>query len=61
MTLKKIKKLNNKIISDNQFEMLEESEYVEWMECVGFSSSNIGCLWWDVKLVDGTSIDVFCK
>lgn len=61
MTLKNIKKLNNQLISDDQFETLEESEYVNRMECVGFSSSNIGCMWWDVELVDGTSIDVFLR
>ena len=63
MSLEKILELNNQLVTEEVLDEIEESEYVCEFETLGASSqyASIGATWFDVGLVNGEHIDVFCK
>lgn len=61
MKLEEIKLLDNELVSQEILDELEESEYVRNFETLGASGQYVSATWFDVTLVDGSHIDVFCK
>lgn len=61
MNKKEIELLNNEIITDEQWELINESQDVERFECLGDSASHPGYTWYSVEFFDGSDIDVFIK
>ena len=61
MGLEELKKIDKDILSDKQLEELQEHPLVKWFENLGASGFHIGYTWWDILLVDGTSLDVYTK
>ena len=61
LEMKEIKAMNGEIITDEQYEALEESEFVEEIEDCGMSGYYTSAHWYCVHLVDGDNIDVYCK
>lgn len=61
LEMKEIKAMNGEIITDEQYEALEESEFVEEIEDCGMSGYYTSVHWYCVHLVDGDNIDVYCK
>lgn len=61
LEMKEIKAMNGEIITDEQYEAIEESEFVEEIEDCGMSGYYTSAHWYCVHLVDGNSIDVYCK
>lgn len=59
--MNKIKELDNKLVSLKTLEWVEKSEHVCGFESVRCSSQYIGSTWFDITLIDGTHIDVFCN
>ena len=59
--MKKIKEFDNKLVSNEILERIEESEYVCGFETLGCSNQYLGATWFDVVLIDGVHIDVFCN
>ena len=59
--INKLQTLNGKILSDEEFESLQENPFVKTVECLGTSGFHIGATWWDVCLTDGTFMDVYTK
>ena len=58
MDYEKIFDLNNKVLTLDQLEELEENEWVESVECLGYSGQHPECEWYDIK-VFGKHIDVY--
>lgn len=61
LEMKEIKAMNGEIITDEQYEAIEESEFVEEIEDCGMSGYYTSAHWYCVHLVDGDNIDVYCK
>lgn len=61
MSLDEIKELDRHILTIDELENLEAEENVLRIEHLGFSSSNISLLWYDVALTDSTNIDIYMK
>lgn len=59
--MKEIKAMNGEIITDEQYEAIEESEFVEEIEDYGMSGYYTSAHWYCVHLVDGDNVDVYCK
>lgn len=60
--MEQLKNLNNqKILTEEQFAELEESEYVTNVDSVGNSGKYIDCTWYDVTFIDGQHIDVYLE
>lgn len=59
--MKEIKAMNGEIITDEQYEAIEESEFVEEIEDCGMSGYYTSAHWYCVYLVDGDNVDVYCK
>lgn len=59
--MKEIKAMNGEIITDEQYEAIEESEFVEEIEDCGMSGYYTSAHWYCVHLVDGDNVDVYCK
>lgn len=53
--------MNGEIITDEQYEAIEESEFVEEIEDCGMSGYYTSAHWYCVHLVDGDNVDVYCK
>ena len=52
--------LNNKVLTPDQLNELEENEFIESVECLGCSGYKVGYKWYDVR-VWGRNIDVYVK
>jgi len=61
LEMKEIKAMNGEIITDEQYEAIEESEFVEEIEDCGMSGYYTSAHWYCVHLVDGDNVDVYCK
>lgn len=61
LTMETIKTMNCEIITEEQYEALEESEFVEEIEDCGMSGYYTSAHWYCVHLVDGNNIDIYCK
>lgn len=61
LTIEAIKRMNREVITDEQYDALEESEFVEEMEDCGMSGYHTSAHWYCVHLVNGDNIDVYCK
>ena len=61
LEMKEIKAMNGEIITDEQYEAIEESEFVEEIEDCGMSGYYTSAHLYCVHLVDGDNIDVYCK
>lgn len=61
LEMKEIKAMNGEIITDEQYEAIEESEFVEEIEDCGMSGYYTSAHWYCVRLVDGDNVDVYCK
>ena len=61
MGLEELKKIDKDILSGKQLEELQEHPFVKWFENLGASGCYTGCTWWDILLVDGTSLDVYTE
>ena len=59
LTINEIKAMNCNIISRNQLNEIEESEYVTFVECLGQSRVYPDYAWYSVELEDDTDIDVY--
>ena len=56
-----IKKLDNEIVTEKQFDEIELAPEVTEVNNLGFSSSHPGCNWYNVEFEDGESIDIFLR
>ena len=61
MDIDELKKLDTKVLTDTELEQLQEHPSVKWFENMGVSGYKIWLTWWDVLLIDGTSMDVYTK
>lgn len=59
LTIEAIKEMNGEIITDEQYDALEESELVEEMEDCGMSGYYVGKHLYCIHLVDENNIDVY--
>ena len=59
--MKKLKMFDDKIVSFEQLEELQESEHVTAVENCGNSGRHIGYIWYNVIFTDGEEISVYCK
>jgi hypothetical protein len=59
--LQDLKDLDGEILDDEQFEELDQSEYVTACENNGNSGQYNGCTWYTYTLTDSTEINVYCK
>nr|DAP60020.1 MAG TPA: Type III R-M EcoP15I C-terminal domain [Caudoviricetes sp.] len=58
LTIEAIKEMNGEVITDEQYEALEESEFVEEVEDCGMSGYYVGKHLYCIHLVDEDNIDV---
>lgn len=61
LTMETIKTMNCEIITEEQYEALEESEFVEEIEDCGMSGYYPSAHWYCVHLISGDNIDIYCK
>lgn len=54
-----IKQLNNNIYDEEILDIIELSQVVNKFESLGYSGQYSNCIWFDVGLIDGTSINVY--
>lgn len=54
-----IKQLNNNIYDEEILDIIELSQAVNKFESLGYSGQYSNCIWFDVGLIDGTSINVY--
>lgn len=54
-----IKQLNNNIYDEKILDIIELSQAVNKFESLGYSGQYSNCIWFDVGLIDGTSINVY--
>lgn len=54
-----IKRLNNNIYDEEVLDIIELSQSVNRFESIGASGRYLNCIWFDVGLIDGTSINVY--
>ena len=54
-----IKRLNNNIYDEEVLDIIELSQSVNRFESIGASGRYLNCTWFDVGLIDGTSINVY--
>lgn len=60
-TLEGIKEFDGEVITENDFESLWESTFVENCENCGESGIYYGHTWYVLYLIDGTEISVYLK
>ena len=61
MRKEEIYSLDNKIITEDEYDSLESNEYVTSIDCLGISSQYTSCNWYSVELINNDSINVFLK
>lgn len=54
-----IKQLNNNTYDEEILDIIELSQVVNKFESLGYSGQYSNCIWFDVGLIDGTSINVY--
>lgn len=54
-----IKRLNNNIYDEEVLDIIELSQSVNRFESIGASGRYLNCTWFDVGLIDGTSINLY--
>lgn len=54
-----IKRLNNNIYDEEVLDIIELSQSVNKFESIGASGRYLNCTWFNVGLIDGTSINVY--
>lgn len=54
-----IKQLNNNIYDEKILDIIELSQAVNKFESLGYSGQYSNCIWFDVGLIDRTSINVY--
>ncbi|WP_312093442.1 hypothetical protein [Aminipila sp.] len=61
MNINDLKEMDNTLITEDQLEEIELSEFVSEVGNLGSSSQYPGATWLDVQLTDGDNINVFVK
>lgn len=61
MTRKEIELLNGRVISREEFEIIEENQEVANVENNGSSGTIPGATWYTVYFTDGEEIDIYFK
>jgi len=61
MTREQIEALSGQIVTDDQFEEIEQHEEVARVENNGNSGSIPGATWYTVYFVDGEEMDIYYK
>lgn len=59
--MEELKALAEKILTPEQFEEIEESEYVTKVENCGMSGKEIGCNYFNVIFTDGDEMDIYVQ
>ena len=54
-----IGKFNNKLITDSEFDYINEHELVASVENLGWSGEYDGLHWWSVEFVNGLTMDIY--
>lgn len=54
-----LEELNDTIITEDQFDEIQENEFVEEVENNGVSGKDGKSIWYSVRLVDGTEYQVY--
>lgn len=61
LSLSELKELDRKILSDEEYHLLEENPEVESIECLGQSGYDTNAYWYDVQLTNGENIDIYTR